>query len=339
MEIMSNSTKANDYRDCNKKTMLADVIPLDSPYLIQISCSDICNFKCKFCFQAIGMAKLKKDNFNPGIMTLETFKTLANQVVTFPTKVKAFRFTGFGEPLINKALPEMIKYAKQQDIAEKVTIFTNGSNLNTQLNNQLIESGLDEVMLSIEGLSSEAYYDITGVSVNFENLVENIKHLYANRGACKIFAKIIDIGLDDQKKFHDIFDPISDLAFVEYVSNAYSNVDFTKGIEKNYIGEKPESTIDVCHLPFYYMYVNWNGDVTACHIDYTKSICFGNINNQNIVDIWNGKKMNEFRLMHLKKQRYSHHVCKNCNWVAVCACGIYENIIDHAAEKLIKYFQ
>ena len=319
--------------------MLADVIPLDSPYLIQISCSDICNFKCKFCFQAIGMAALKNDNFNPGMMTLETFKTLADQVGTFPTKVKAFRFTGFGEPLMNKDLPEMIKYAKQTDIAEKVTIFTNGSLLNTKLNHQLIESGLDEVMLSIEGLSSETYYEVTEASVNFEQLVENIRHLYENRGACKIFAKIIDLGLTDQKKVHEIFDPISDLAFVEYASNAYSNVEFTQGIEKNYVGEKPETIINVCHLPFYYMYVNWNGDVSSCHIDYTKSICFGNITEQNIIDIWNSKEMNEFRLMQLKKKRFSHLVCKKCNWVAVCACGIYENIIDHAAERLIKYFQ
>lgn len=336
---MLTQKKIEDYRDYNKKTMLADVIPLDSPYLIQISCSDFCNFKCKYCFQSRGMGNLRKDHFSPGMMSLETFHKLADQVQTFPTKVKAFRFTGFGEPLMNKDLPEMIKFAKQKGIAEKVTMFTNGSLLTHQLNRKLIESGLDEVMFSIEGLSSEKYFEITGEHIDYEQLVENISHLYKIKGLCKIFAKIIDVGLTDEEQFHNIFDPISDLAFVEYASNAYSNVEYTKEIEKNYVGEKPDKKVDVCHLPFYYMYVNWNGDVSSCHLDYTKSICFGNINEKSIVDIWNSKEMDEFRLMQLKKERYTHPVCRNCNWISVCACGIYENIIDHAAERLISCFQ
>ena len=336
---MLTQKKSEDYREFNKKSMLADVIPLGSPYLITISCSDFCNLKCKFCFQSRGMEALKQDQFRPGMMTLETFKKLADQVQTFPTKVKAFRFTGFGEPLMNKYLPEMITYAKQKDLAEKVTIFTNGLLLSPQLNRKLIESGLDEVMLSLEGLSSEKYFEITGEHIDYERLVENISHLYEIKGSCKIFAKIIDVGLTDEGHFHNTFDQISDLAFVEYASNAYCNVEYTKELEKNYIGEKPEQRIDVCHLPFYYMYVNWNGDVSSCHLDYTKSICFGNINEESIVDIWKGKKMNEFRLMQLKKERYTHPVCRNCNWVSVCACGIYENIIDHDAGRLIQYFQ
>ncbi len=329
----------NDYRSINKKKELSDVIPLDSPYLIQISCSDFCNFKCKFCFHARGIDALKKDHFNPGIMTLKTFKKLADQIKMFPTKVKAFRFTGFGEPLMNKNLPQMIKYAKEMNIAEKVTIFTNGSLLTPELIHQLIDSGLDEVMLSIEGLSSEQYYEITKAHIDFEEIVKNIKYLYDNKGSCEIFAKIIDVGLSDEAKFHDIFDPISDSAFVEYASNAYGNVEFTKDIENNYIGQKPDKKIDVCHLPFYYMYVNHNGDISSCHIDYTKSIVFGNINKKNIIDIWNSEKMNDFRVLQLSKKRYNHPICKDCGWVSVCACGIYENIIDDAADRLIKHFQ
>ncbi len=331
--------EVKDYRDLNKKNMLADVIPLDSPYLIQISCSDFCNFKCKFCFHSRGMKALKQDQFNPGTMSCQTFKVLADQVSKFSPQVKAFRFTGFGEPLMNKDLPEMIKYAKQHNIAEKITIFTNGAFLDPDINMALIDSGLDEVMLSIEGLSSEKYLELTGTSIDFDRLVQNIRHLYQNRKDCKIFAKIIDVGVTDLDTFHRIFDPISDMAFVEYASNAYGNVDYTKNIKKNYIGETPEEKIHVCHLPFYYMYVNWNGDITACHLDYTKQIYFGNILEESIVDIWKGRKMNQFRVMQLKKKRYFHPVCKDCNWISVCACGIYENIIDHAADKLIKHFE
>lgn len=336
---MSSKKKFCDYRDYNKKTPLADVIPLNAPYLIQISCSDFCNFKCKFCLQSRGMVALKQDHFNPGMMTLATFKKLANQIKAFPTKVKAFRFTGFGEPLINKALPDMIKYAKQNNIAEKITIFTNGALLTPAINHALIESGLDEVMLSIEGLSSEMYLEITGKRIDYEKLVGNISHLNRIKQSCKVVVKIIDIGLTDSDKFHKTFDPISDLAFVEYASNAYSNVEYTKDIEKNYIGEKLEKKIYVCHLPFYYMYVNWNGDITSCHLDYSKSIFFGNIAQKNMLDIWNSKEMNEFRLMQLAKERYTHSVCQNCNWISVGACGIHENNIDDAATRLIKYFQ
>ena len=36
----------------NNRTVLKDVIPLDTPYLMGIFLGDICNFRCKYCIQS-----------------------------------------------------------------------------------------------------------------------------------------------------------------------------------------------------------------------------------------------------------------------------------------------
>jgi radical SAM protein with 4Fe4S-binding SPASM domain len=333
-----------NYRDLNQKSYLGDVIPLDTPYKIYIEPSTYCNIKCNFCYHAMDEDKLNELGYKPDIMSIELFKECVDNIAMFPNKLRAFKFAGLGEPLLNKKIVEMIAYAKFKNIADKTTLVTNGILLNPKLNEELVLSGLDEVIISVEALSSEKYLDITQVRIDFEKFCSNIKDLYNRKQNMKLFIKIADIGLEgeSEKKFHDIFDSISDIAYVECISNIFDNVNYENIISDesvNQIGERCNKRVEVCYLPFYNLYINARARVSPCVFDYKNKIVVGDIKKTDLVKIWNGKKLNQFRIMHLKKEREKHPYCKRCEWLSICACGIYENIIDDDAERLLKYFE
>ncbi|MGQ3683438.1 MAG: SPASM domain-containing protein [Candidatus Loosdrechtia sp.] len=191
-------------------------------------------------------------------------------------------------------------------------------------------------------MSAEKYSDIAGVSIDFEQFLATIRHFYKNKGECKVFIKIAHTGLDfrGEEGFHSTFDDICNIAYVKYLTSIFEGVDYLQVIKDrsaNQLGERLGKKVDVYYLPFYNLNINALGKVSPCVFDYKNNIVVGDIAKESLVDIWNGKKMNDFRRMHLKKERYKHADCSNCEWLSICACGIYENVIDDAAEKLIKF--
>ena len=291
--------KDGNYRDHHKKVSLARVIPLSTPFLVYVDPSSFCNIKCNFCFHSLDDKVLKEKGFTPGIMDYDLFVKIVNGFKKFPDKVKSFKFCGLGEPLLNKRLPDMIAYTKQQNIANRIVLVTNGIRLTPELNFKLIESGLDDLLVSVEGVSAQKYYDIAGIHIDYEKFLFGIRHFYENKNNCKIYIKLAYSGLDDsgESGFHDIFNNISDTAYVEYLTKIYQGVDYSAIIENtaiNQIGEEVSKRVDVCFLPFINLTINAFGKVSPCIFDYKENIVVGDLNAELLVDIWNSKKLNEF---------------------------------------------
>src|SRR5262249_26804240 len=80
---------------------------------------------------------------------------------------------GFGEPLLDKQLPQRIKLCKQSGI-ERVKIFTNGGLLRGQTAERLIESGVDEIKVSIDGADAAEFNQLR-VGLDYDNVLENMK--------------------------------------------------------------------------------------------------------------------------------------------------------------------
>ncbi len=67
-----------------------------------------------------------------------------------------------------------------------------------------------------------------------------------------------------------------------------------------------------CYLPFYKMFVNWNGDVGLCSNDWNISQVFGNVNREWINDIWESDYFKSFRNIMIKSNRIMNP-CISCN--------------------------
>lgn len=306
-------------KDIYKRNNLSEVVPLTTPYKINIDVANACNFKCNFCFHAIDDKELKKSGFKPHIMDYDLFKIIINQIEEFPERIKCIGLAGLGEPLLNKKLPDMIQLTKECDVADKIVITTNGSLLKREFSEALINAGLDEIIFSIEALNDKKYYDITMANVNFTEMVDNIRYLYNNKGECKVFVKIANIAFDelnDEKMFHEIFDSISDMAYVEKIIPQFKPVKYNTldlDYEQTLYG-KELLPIEVCSMIFYAMQIATSGNVCPCCVDYNETVVLGNVKTNHLYDIWNNNQFNEFRKIHLNKKRNNIELCHNCEY-------------------------
>ena len=93
------------------RTILREVIPLDSPLSMYIEPTRICNFQCFYCMHSTRGEKgkaLEQTGFQIEHMDMQLYEKLIKDIMKFPTVPKRICFSGLGEPLTNKRLPDMI---------------------------------------------------------------------------------------------------------------------------------------------------------------------------------------------------------------------------------------
>ena len=135
-------------------SLLQDSFGRCFPY-IRLSITDVCNFKCGYCLPN-GYQKDKSDNRT--FLSLEEVQRLAKGLSELG--VSKIRLTG-GEPTVRKDFFDIVKILKQNSGIKKTVITTNGYKLD-QLAEQIIESGLDGINISIDSLDKNKFHQITG---------------------------------------------------------------------------------------------------------------------------------------------------------------------------------
>lgn len=321
-----------------ERVKLAEVVPLKAPYSAFVFPTTYCNFKCKYCGHSLGHKEMKRQyNFVPQHMDMSTYEKVIKQLQEFPVKLKMLSLTGQGEPLLNPNIVEMVRLANEADVAERIEIITNASLLYNDVADGLINAGLSTLRVSLQGLSASKYQEICGVKIDFDKFMENIRYFYKKRGNTKLFLKVMDVALEDGEdiKFYDLFRDCTDRMYIERMLPAYDGVEMTKNMKIEYdrYGEEVRKINKVCPLAFYMIGVFPNGDVEPCDTIY-KPIILGNVNDDNLMNMWNSKKMYDFWRLQLSGKRNENMYCANC-----CApndVAHKEDYLDEAAVSLLK---
>lgn len=324
--------------DLENRTKLETVIPLSTPFVIFVDPCDVCNFSCKFC--PTGDKELmKKVGRNLKSMDFGLYKKIIDDICQFEKPIKVLRLYKDGEPLLNPHFIDMIKYAKEKKCAERIDTTTNASLLNSKLNLELIEAGIDRINISIEGVNEEQYQKFSNVKIDYNRLVENIRHLYEHRKNCEIIIKINGdtISDEDKKKFYDIFGEIADGVNIEHIMSCWSGFEL-KGLEVNkelgVYGQKIKE-VQVCPYVFYSFSINSDGTASLCFLDWSKKLIIGDAKNDSVKNIWNGEKIKEYQKMFLRKERKNNLICGSCQQLTH---GMPDDI-DSFAENLLELFK
>jgi len=303
-------------RISQNRTRLEKVIPLCTPFVLFVDPCDTCNFQCKFCPNGDRKAMKQIPGRGHGPMTMETFTKIVDNVSDFPDKLKVLRLFKDGEPLMNKHLPEMIKYAKNKKIAESIDTTTNGSLLTRKMSDALIESGINQINISIEGTSSQEYKEFARYTLDFNIMYDNIKYLYENKGDCHLLIKINEdvISKESKQRFLDLFGPISDGISTEHVVSCWPTFDLKEVTPNDNVGiyGQPINEVLVCPYVFYSFAVNSDGAISVCFLDWKRELVIGNINDISLKEAWNGNAMKEYQTMFLSGVRKEHFFCGNC---------------------------
>lgn len=323
------------------RTHLSQVIPLSTPYIVQIFPVYACNFKCNYCIHSI--AKNKRGYISEqSFMDFELYKKCIDDLCKFPEKIKMLRFAGTGEPLLHKDITRMVKYAVQKQVATSIDIVTNGALLTPKLSKEFVDAGLSRLRVSIQGINADKYNQVSEVNLDFDKFIENLTYFYENKGNTQIYIKIIDSALDegDETEFLKIFGDICDEIAIEHLLPAVPQIDYSVISKEN--GNKLTQNgvaiqaAEICPQPFYLMQINPEGNVVPCCAMETAYV-LGNCNLESIYDIWNGKKCSDFRKIQLLKEKEIYSVCRDCEQYNHAMFS--EDILDNDAERLLKFFK
>lgn len=319
-------TKLKEY----KRQNLIDIIPLKKPFTLLIEPSNYCNFRCVSCFQS-----LKEENYltsHRGFMPMKTYIEIIEQFRNWEgDKLKVLKLSLYGEPFTNPQFGEMLRIAKEADIAERIETTTNASLLTEELCRQLVEYEIDYIRVSIYGGNQKRYEEVTGTNkadINeIWNNLKKVRDLKKKQGKERPFvsAKMLDTYSDENEEFLNKFTDVADEVYIDKPHNWIATEEKSfinslyKAEQQEALQEDLKKTLSkriACPMPFTTLAVRNNGDVSPCCVDWIGGTNLGNIHEESIRDIWNGERMYQFRKMQLENRRKENSSCRNCELVS-----------------------
>lgn len=319
--------------DDSKRVELGSVLPLSAPYVLMIDPSSACNHSCRFCPTGDHPLIKKTERF-VGHLDFNLYKKIIDDANSFTNPIKVLRLYKVGEPLLHPKFAEMVSYARANSKIQKIETTTNGLLFSPSLNEKIISAGISQINISVNGVNEERIYHYTRTKLDFKKYVENIKHLYENKGNCEIYIKAIKQNLteDEQKIFFDIFGNYSDRIFLENLSPAWPEFEFDNVPMEFEAGHYGQEICErqVCPFLFYVMVVNSDGLVSTCVQDWKQKMIVGDTKLESIQDIWLGEKLNQYRFDHLDGNKKAYPACQNC---LVMSHGVLDNI-DSMAQTI-----
>lgn len=309
---------------------LQELLPLQAPLSLYIDPSDICNFRCDFCFQ-------RHKKINGKGMSPDLFDKIVNDMKEFEQPFQMVNLYCFGEPLLNAHIADFVKTLKKEKVAQTVRILTNGSLLTVKMSEELIAAGLDKISFSIYGLDNESYMKFSSAKISFQELVENIRYFHSIKGDCEIHVKIAGNYFNDeqQKQFLDLFGDMADTIYIDNATNVWPELSVVPQAEQHHIYGM-ELHDRICPMPFYQMVIHSDGLVSACCVDYDKKVIVGDIKTESMKNIWQGEEYRELRRAILSDCLQADTRCNNCEYPKG---GATVDITPYRKELLKKYEQ
>lgn len=318
---------------------LGRVLPLAAPYLVLLDASEACNFKCAYCFRGDEAAAARQSGRSYAragrLMTWETFTRAVDQLLEFTAPVKKISLSGHGEPLVNRRLPQMVRYIKDRGLTCPVEIHTNGSLLDEDFADDLADSGIDRVILSIQGVNAEAYRKNAGVGLDFDLFLRRLARFHQRRRHTLVYAKTVDACLapGEEDLFVDIFAQVADRVFIEKALPLW------KGQENQAPGpvnkfNQAVARLHCCSLVFYTLLVAPDGAIHPCT---QPEIAFdlGNVGTTTLSAAWNSPTRRDFLIRHLRDGREALPDCADC-YIAQNSIMTEDDLIDQYRGDILR---
>lgn len=291
-----------------------------------------CNLSCEMCQMTTFANKKRAED-----LSLEDFKNILDEQIG----VYEIKIQGIGEPLLQgDGFIEMIKYAASKSIWVRST--TNATILHIHDNyKKLIDSGIGELQISVDGVSKEIYESIR-INAKFDQVVQNCKLINEYAKTQKLEKTRMWVLLQSAN-LHELFlfpEFAKELGFdrltISMDVNGWGNEEWTAKNESKKVSSKilqqdidklleiaknigidltfwdistKYSKDNLCPWPFERAYISSDKKVVpCCMIGNPDIFSFGEI--KNFADVWNGKEYIEFRQKHILGD--IPNICKFC---------------------------
>lgn len=276
------------------------------PIRMWVEAAARCNLRCVMCPNKDMPAGEK------GLMPLDLFKKIVDQAAG---QVHDIYLHHRGEPLLNPALFDMIRYAREHDI--RTRFHSNGTLLDEERARRLLADPPDLISFSIDGFEQETYERIR-VGARFERTLENVFRLLEMRRearARKPYVVIEKIAFRNRPERPSVRLAAQALRRRFYAAGADEVIEKE---EYDWAEERaPEQacaarTYSKCTFAWYSMVVCYDGTVTPCPQDFWAKLRMGNVKSESLADIWNGDAYRALRRGFLTDVS-SLPLCRTCD--------------------------
>lgn len=276
------------------------------PKVVLIDTISYCNLRCSMC---VHKEMLRKK----GVMSWGLFTKIIDEIAEFNKDIRVW-MVFFGEALILKrkkpTIFEMIAYAKSKGLTD-VVLNSNGNLLDNEAAKGLIESGLDAIYIGIDAFKPETYEKLR-VGGSYEKTVKNVINLINLREQMNsehpvVYAQFVemDINKDEKEDFIEFWNARNAIAKIRPKVSWAGRINapnLTLGNEDRW----------PCHWAMQTMSITDAGKVVTCAVDLDAQFIAGDINNQSLKEVWNGR-LKELRQLHISG-RYDElpENCRSC---------------------------
>lgn len=278
-----------------------------------------CNLRCPEC-----PSGLRAFTRPTGMLQQELFDKMLNEM---SSTLSYLIFYFQGEPYLNKQLLAWV--AKAADKGIYTATSTNAHYLTDDVARKTVESGLDRLIISLDGTTQEVYsqYRIGGkleqVLAGARNVVKWKKTLKSNTPYIVFqflvvkpnehqipdaFALAKSIGVDEVKlKTAQIYDYENGSDLIP-TDPKYSRYAYDAALGKWYIKNE---LLNHCWKLWHASVITWNGTVVPCCFDKDAQYPMGELATQPFAQIWNSPSYKAFRAA-VVRSRGEIEMCKNC---------------------------
>lgn len=287
------------------------------PLSMEIEPTTSCNLRCPQC-----PSGLREFTRNTGMLDLPLYKKTIDEIhEDLVWLILYFQ----GEPFLNKQFLEFVRYAASKNIYTATS--SNAHYFTDEMAKATVESGLDRLIISIDGSTQETYgkYRIGG---NVEKVIDGTKKLlYWKKKLNKTTPHIIwqfivfkhnehqlpeikrlakEIGVDELGiKTAQIYDYKTSDDFIP------TNEDLARYRKTDTGYEIKNKLLNQCWRMWRGSVITWDGLVVPCCFDKDATHRFGDVSTQHFKEVWKGERYNSFRQAILKSRK-EIDICTNC---------------------------
>lgn len=288
------------------------------PVSIGIEPTTSCNLRCPEC-----PSGLRSFTRPTGMLEEELFKKLIDELKDTLTYL-TFYFQG--EPYLHPKFLNLVKYASQQNIYTATS--TNAHYLTDKQARDTVESGLDRLIISLDGTDQETYQQYR-VGGNMEKVLEGTRNILKWRKELRsrtpyvVFQFLVvkpnehqvpdvqrlakEMGVDNvllkTAQIYDYKNGSGLMPTIDKYSRYRKLVDGTYSIKN--------ALLDHCWKMWNSCVVTWDGKIVPCCFDKDAHYTLGDLSVNSFREIWRGEQYDRFRQTILRG-REEIEICKNC---------------------------
>lgn len=278
---------------------------VDFPELISLEVSSICNLTCVHCPPQLKIFKDERRKHTH--IDYDFFCRMMDEIDNYGNRRIALHKDG--EPLVHPKIIDILKRIKLNN-NHIVYITTNAHYLNELVTAEILKNKIDVINFSIGAATEKFYEKVRGK--NFKKVEENIisflKAVDDSAWKPKVIVQIINL-----PEFSEMQEEIN------LFKKKWSNYNVEIAVWNKLSWGTFEGANEVkyrypCYSLWDSFYINSNGIVTACCMDWKQELVLGNGTEKTIRQIWNDEPVKALRRSHLSKENQLPNACVKCNY-------------------------